>query len=521
MPYSFLRRWSYDELIPPLLYFDRVTFVMDDISPHYLFTAGLENAIDLDQQVVPEGLRQMFSSQQALLSRSASVTVVTPGTLWKIRDGKRRYQIEKSISEKLVIYGSPEMGLVNPKKLQGRDGNEPEGGLSVDQHRYYWPMRDLIGEEVILVTGMDMSRPHFIVNSEIVEALLQDERNAPFVAERFIEREGRYWLREGHETAEIEALLHIEGAAPLARQYVLSASRYYDAVAGDSAAISPEAKAMEVRNWIGDALVRRRGWAQVALNPHGLAALLAAETLFGDLRRLGCDDEDRERETKWYGGHLTPPSPTSSYVAMRVAGNLLQKELHSFALRDPRDPEALSEILRVREKYRSECEAFRTAMLDASRNMQWETPRELIQRADDYVRQVEPAYSELTRAMADRWRTPKLVFRKGGVLVTTGVVAGLGFLIAGHIGAAVGGTVGNSLGEGVRAIMERLGDDATAPKETIPMPTNKAMAYLFHTRQALERSTRWSAPRSWMSKLYFRARQVLERFTGIAQKHRQ
>jgi hypothetical protein len=306
MPYSFLRRWSYDELIPPLLYFDRVTFVMDDISPHFLFTAGLENAIDLDQQVIPKGLRQMFSSQQASLSPRASVTVVTPGALWKIRDGKRRYQIEKSISEELVIYGSPEMGLVDPRGLEGMDGNNFVEGLSVDQHRYYWPMRDLIGEEVIFVTGMDMPRPHFLVNSEIIEALLQDERNAPFVTERFIEREGRYWIREGSETAEIEALLRIEGAAPLARQYVLSASRYYDAVAGDSTAISPEAKAIEVRNWIGDALVRRRGWAQVALNPHGLAALLATETLFEDLRRLGCDDDDRERETKWYGRRLTP-----------------------------------------------------------------------------------------------------------------------------------------------------------------------------------------------------------------------
>jgi hypothetical protein len=182
---------------------------------------------------------------------------------------------------------------------------------------------------------------------------------------------------------------------------------------------------------------------------------------------------------------------------MRVAGTLLQKELHSFALRDPRDPEALSEILRVRERYRSECEAFRTAMLDASRNMQWQTPRELIQQADDYVRQVEPAYSELTRAMSDRWRALKLVLRKGGVLVTTGVVAGLGFSIAGHIGAAVGGTVGNSLGEGVKAIMERLGDDVTAPKETTPIPTNKAMAYLFHARQVLERSCRWGLGTLW------------------------
>src|SRR5262245_31300853 len=29
MPFSFLRRWSYNELIPALLYFDRVTFLMD------------------------------------------------------------------------------------------------------------------------------------------------------------------------------------------------------------------------------------------------------------------------------------------------------------------------------------------------------------------------------------------------------------------------------------------------------------------------------------------------------------
>ncbi len=36
MPFSFLRRWSYNELIPALLYFDRVTFLMDDIEPQYI-----------------------------------------------------------------------------------------------------------------------------------------------------------------------------------------------------------------------------------------------------------------------------------------------------------------------------------------------------------------------------------------------------------------------------------------------------------------------------------------------------
>jgi hypothetical protein len=91
------------------------------------------------------------------------------------------------------------MGLVNPRQLEGMDGNNFVEGLSVDQHRYYWPMRDLIGEEVI-----------------------------------FNNR---------------------------------------------------------------------------------------------DLRRLGCDDDDSERETKWCERRLTPPSPKSSYVTMRVAGTLLQREL--------------------------------------------------------------------------------------------------------------------------------------------------------------------------------------------------
>jgi hypothetical protein len=36
MPFSFLRRWSCDELIPALLCFDRVTFLMDDIEPRYI-----------------------------------------------------------------------------------------------------------------------------------------------------------------------------------------------------------------------------------------------------------------------------------------------------------------------------------------------------------------------------------------------------------------------------------------------------------------------------------------------------
>ena len=37
MPYSFLRRWTYDELIPSLLYFDRVT---QQLSARDEFTLG-------------------------------------------------------------------------------------------------------------------------------------------------------------------------------------------------------------------------------------------------------------------------------------------------------------------------------------------------------------------------------------------------------------------------------------------------------------------------------------------------
>lgn len=148
MPYSVPRRWNYDELIPALLYFDNVTFVMDDVGPVHLFTVGLENASGLDQQTIPDDLRQEFSAHGVSLSQKANGTVIDAGSLWKIRDGNSRYQVEKFLQECLNVYGSPEIGLVDPRQLEGMDGNDFVEGLSVEQHRYYWPMRDLIREEV-------------------------------------------------------------------------------------------------------------------------------------------------------------------------------------------------------------------------------------------------------------------------------------------------------------------------------------------------------------------------------------
>jgi hypothetical protein len=96
MPFSFLRRWSYNELIPALLYFDRVTFLMDDIEPQYI-----------------------------------SDTYQQPGT--------------------------PSVQLRSPQELADRNANEFVDGLTVEQHQYYWPMRDLMKEGIIAITSADMA----------------------------------------------------------------------------------------------------------------------------------------------------------------------------------------------------------------------------------------------------------------------------------------------------------------------------------------------------------------------------
>jgi hypothetical protein len=400
MPSSFLRRWSYDELIPALLYFDRVTFLMDDIE---------------ESSLAPGGLR-------------------------------------------------------GPIELRDRPGNELVGGLLVEQHRYYWPMRELMREGVIAISSMDMGG---------IGRVDEDRRR-------------------------LQELL--DGGHDLAVEYVAAASRYHDRMRTVEDRSSDVERAVEVRYWIEDALrflqwPGRRGWEQVTLDPDGYVALLAALRLFPGLRRLDAagrvDAQGRVR-----------PAPAESYVPMTVVATLLRDGLPTFATDG--DPEALAEILEVRRKRSAELRAFREAMLEAAGRVTaadtelWRVPAE----ARRYVESLRPAFAETRRALSDGWRLPKLVLRKAGAVVAAGVAIGAAAYaesaLAGSAAALAAGALGPEVVKAIKGSLdadgateawretlakgrEGLGDrlaGAVAGKEAV---VETSMAYLFHAQEALRR----------------------------------
>jgi hypothetical protein len=400
MPSSFLRRWSYDELIPALLYFDRVTFLMDDIE---------------ESSLAPGGLR-------------------------------------------------------GPIELRDRSGDELVGGLLVEQHRYYWPMRELMREGVIAISSMDMGG---------IGRVDEDRRR-------------------------LQELL--DGGHDLAVEYVAAASRYHDRMRTVEDRSSDVERAVEVRYWIEDALrflqwPGRRGWEQVTLDPDGYVALLAALRLFPGLRRLDAAGRvDAQRRVR--------PAPAESYVPMTVVATLLRDGLPTFATDG--DPEALAEILEVRRKRSAELRAFREAMLEAAGRVTaadtelWRVPAE----ARRYVESLRPAFAETRRALSDGWRLPKLVLRKAGAVVAAGVAIGAAAYaesaLAGSAAALAAGALGPEVVKAIKGSLdadgateawretlakgrEGLGDrlaGAVAGKEAV---VETSMAYLFHAQEALRR----------------------------------
>lgn len=388
MPSSFLRRWSYNELIPALLYFDRVTFLMDDIEPRYI-------------------------SDKATYQQS----------------------------------DAPPVRLRSPKELAGMDPNDVVDGLLVEQHRYYWPMHDLMKEEVIVISSWDMGPLELPEHRQELQTLLSQKNE-------------------------------------LALEYQTSASRYYDYMSITPSSLSDFEKAMELRSWIKHALMQldfpnRRGWEQVTLHPDGYVALLTALALFPELRQLS-------RESRVDKSGKVRHKPSESYTAMRVVGTLLRDELDSFTLED--DPEALTEILEIRRRYSSELQTFRQAMIKAAKGMQdkdtdlWHLPEEV----DEYVTTVRSVFEQTRRAMSDPLRIPKLIFKKGGSLFIGGLAAFVGAAVAGPSGAMFVGTVGAGIAESIKTMTKNLGVQASKKLESSNAHVeDKSMVYLFHAQKAL------------------------------------
>jgi hypothetical protein len=192
MPSSFLRRWSYDEMVPSLLYFDSITFLMDDIEPRFI------------------------SAQP--------------------------------ISE---LHDRP-VALHSPAELKGVPDEQFVDGLTAEQHRYYWPMRDLMRDGVIVITSMDLS-------------MVPPEELAP--------------LHEAFRD-------HQHPKHRVAVDFRSSAVAYFDLMAPTPSGATEDEKARDVYRWFRDALLRSAGWRPALLHPTSFIAFKAALELFPALYEI-------------------------------------------------------------------------------------------------------------------------------------------------------------------------------------------------------------------------------------------
>jgi len=409
MPHDYCRRWHYDELIPSLLYFDRVTFLMDDIEPVYVVEPRRESGRD------------------------------------------------------------PHPTLRPPVELVGMRSDELVDGLTVEQHRYYWPLRELMQEGVVAITAADLH-----MYRSVAPAL-------------------RAMTASGDKVA---------------LEYVEAASAYYDAVtlgAGGAASrlgAPPESglgKAEAVYSWISHALVRaatpaRQGWQWVTLHPHGYVALLSALALFPELCHL-------ERRGQVDASGKVRPLEDTPYLAMRVIAQLLEAELSTYVLAS--DPGALAEVLRIRERYRDELGEFRATMTEAAvkflRNARGE-PRSVIAQASEYVEMLRPVFDRTNRALSDHFRAPRLVLRQGGSLIATGLLAGLGgaagallgpevatmgsVVLGGAVSAVIAGAATKSIEQAFQRLGEKTADQVASVRTA---PAEASLVYLFHARKAIQR----------------------------------
>ncbi|MEM7022338.1 MAG: hypothetical protein AAF637_07055 [Pseudomonadota bacterium] len=398
MPTSFMRRWSYDQLIPSLLYFDRVTFLMDDIEGRY------------------------------------------------VSDDPRYRQ-----------PGVPRVRLHSSAELAGVPDDEFIDGLTAEQHRYYWPMRDLMREHVIIITakGFRSSGPEEAEELRALALALVDQQHPQ------------------HREA-----IDYQGAA----------IRYFDLMVDNGSETSVEEKPRAVYRWIRDALQSERsGWQRVMLDPSAFIAFQKALQLFPSLYRIHA----RHRFERGSG-----PGTPETLLAAKVTADLLQARLPTYAVTDPA---ALSEILTVRERRRSELEAFRTRMMEAANELQLAQlgPDELAARVDGYVRKLRPVFDETARALSDRWRVPKLVLRESGAVVAAGLLVGLGAAAGSVVAGPAGGLVGSALAgataaganESIKRLFADVGNAAAAVVGTNGGPADASLSFLFHAERAVRRST--------------------------------
>ena len=160
--------------------------------------------------------------------------------------------------------------LVDPATLTGCDPDSFVEGFAVQQHRYYWPMRELIQEGVISLRPMETT-------------MMPMTLRHPFTGELQIGWKDRF-----------QEMLDRED--PRARKFLYVANRYHrfivppspnskDEPIGDAPSIDIS-NALEVALWTRDAIRRRStGQRRVAIHPEGQVAMDLAIEIFEDINK--------------------------------------------------------------------------------------------------------------------------------------------------------------------------------------------------------------------------------------------
>jgi hypothetical protein len=152
----------------------------------------------------------------------------------------------------------------------------------------------------------------------------------------------------------------------------------------------------------------------------------------------------------------------------------------------------------VRDKRRSELEAFRDRMRKEAQNLELSnaSPEDLSGSISAAIRRLEPAFDETARALSDPLRVPKLILRQGGTYALIGVVTGLGAWLGGLVGGAVAGTIAAGtlataakkvVGEAIKKPLGALGEEAASL--LCGTKINTSLSYLFYAKEAVRSAT--------------------------------
>jgi hypothetical protein len=114
-------------------------------------------------------------------------------------------------------------------------------------------------------------------------------------------------------------------------------------------------------------------------------------------------------------------------------------------------------------------------------------------KVESYIEKVRPVFEHTRRALSDKLRIPKLIFREGGALILIGAGAGIGAAIgtalAGPPGTVAGATAGGGIGaaapEAFKSFFEELGKEAADKVKPKDVSIDKSLVYLFHAQKAL------------------------------------